>query len=144
MEDVSGQRNPADSQKPLVLNAEQRASEHTKPLIRSCSYPDYRYSCFLIIFLRFFSSICWPTNRRTVTSRVSWATSQDNTKYPSVMRLSVLAILASKQTCEELFTPAGLHIPIGLNDCEIFTNSSGSHHELRKLQNTNFTNLGGN
>src|SRR2546421_11918290 len=48
--------------------------------------------------LRFFSSICWPTNMRTVTSRVSWATSQDNTKYPSVMRLSVLAILALEQT----------------------------------------------
>jgi predicted amidohydrolase len=38
------------------------------------------------------------------------------------------------ETCEELFTPMAPHIPMGLNGCEIFTNSSGSHHELRKLQ----------
>lgn len=31
-------------------------------------------------------------------------------------------------------TPMAPHIPMGLNGCEIFTNSSGSHHELRKLQ----------
>ena len=35
--------------------------------------------------------------------------------------------------CEELFTPASPHILMGLDGVEIFTNSSGSHHELRKL-----------
>ncbi|EEP78065.1 glutamine-dependent NAD(+) synthetase synthase [glutamine-hydrolyzing]) [Uncinocarpus reesii 1704] len=37
------------------------------------------------------------------------------------------------ETCEELFTPAGPHAHMGLNGVEIFTNSSGSHHSLRKL-----------
>ncbi|OJJ45840.1 hypothetical protein ASPZODRAFT_143717 [Penicilliopsis zonata CBS 506.65] len=37
------------------------------------------------------------------------------------------------ETCEELFTPDGPHSKMGLNGVEIFTNSSGSHHNLRKL-----------
>ncbi|KAG1816244.1 hypothetical protein EV424DRAFT_1473040 [Suillus variegatus] len=43
------------------------------------------------------------------------------------------------ELCEELFTPASPHILMGLDGVEIFTNSSGSHHELRKL----YTRLGG-
>ena len=37
------------------------------------------------------------------------------------------------ETCEELWTPDAPHALMGLDGCEIFTNSSGSHHELRKL-----------
>lgn len=37
------------------------------------------------------------------------------------------------ETCEELFTPQSPHIKMSLNGVEIMTNSSGSHHELRKL-----------
>ncbi|KAI0734335.1 carbon-nitrogen hydrolase [Irpex lacteus] len=37
------------------------------------------------------------------------------------------------EMCEELFTQASPHILMGLDGVEIFTNSSGSHHELRKL-----------
>lgn len=37
------------------------------------------------------------------------------------------------ELCEELFTPNSPHIDMGLDGVEIFTNSSGSHHELRKL-----------
>lgn len=37
------------------------------------------------------------------------------------------------EMCEELFTPNAPHIDMGLDGVEIFTNSSGSHHELRKL-----------
>jgi len=37
------------------------------------------------------------------------------------------------ELCEELFTPASPHIDMGLDGVEIFTNSSASHHELRKL-----------
>ncbi|PSN73580.1 glutamine-dependent NAD(+) synthetase with GAT domain-containing protein [Corynespora cassiicola Philippines] len=37
------------------------------------------------------------------------------------------------ETCEELFTPRSPHNDMGLNGVEIFTNSSGSHHSLRKL-----------
>ena len=64
------------------------------------------------------------------------------------------AVIATEDTvigvelCEELFTPASLvlrtlmlvvmlmlspHIDMGLDGVEIFTNSSASHHELRKL-----------
>ncbi|KAF2101608.1 glutamine-dependent NAD(+) synthetase with GAT domain-containing protein [Rhizodiscina lignyota] len=37
------------------------------------------------------------------------------------------------ETCEELFTPQSPHIGMSLNGVEIITNSSGSHHQLRKL-----------
>ena len=37
------------------------------------------------------------------------------------------------ETCEEMFTPQSPHIQLALNGVEIFTNSSGSHHELRKF-----------
>ncbi|KAI9828429.1 MAG: glutamine-dependent NAD(+) synthetase [Thelocarpon impressellum] len=37
------------------------------------------------------------------------------------------------ETCEELFTPDSPHNHMGLDGVEIFTNSSGSHHQLRKL-----------
>jgi Carbon-nitrogen hydrolase len=37
------------------------------------------------------------------------------------------------ETCEELWAPIPPHNEMGLDGCEIFTNSSGSHHELRKL-----------
>lgn len=37
------------------------------------------------------------------------------------------------ETCEELFTTRSPHIDMSLDGVEIFTNSSGSHHELRKL-----------
>ncbi|XP_053305509.1 glutamine-dependent NAD(+) synthetase [Spea bombifrons] len=48
------------------------------------------------------------------------------------------AVLATKDTCigteicEELWSPNSPHIDMGLDGVEIFTNSSGSHHELRK------------
>lgn len=48
----------------------------------------------------------------------------------------VLATLETKlgaETCEELFTPQSPHISMALDGVEIITNSSGSHHELRKL-----------
>ena len=37
------------------------------------------------------------------------------------------------ETCEELFAPNSPHIYLGLDGVEIFANGSGSHHELRKL-----------
>jgi NAD+ synthase (glutamine-hydrolysing) len=50
------------------------------------------------------------------------------------------AILATKdtvigiETCEEAFLSLPPHINQTLNGAEIITNSSGSHHELRKLE----------
>ncbi|KAI9138932.1 hypothetical protein BKA69DRAFT_1088728 [Paraphysoderma sedebokerense] len=37
------------------------------------------------------------------------------------------------ELCEELFAPDSPHIHLSLDGVEIITNSSGSHHELRKL-----------
>ncbi|KAG6292087.1 glutamine-dependent NAD(+) synthetase [Claviceps purpurea] len=47
--------------------------------------------------------------------------------------LSTIDTCLAAETCEELFTPNSPHIEMGLNGVEIFTNSSGSHHALRKL-----------
>ncbi|CAO3673238.1 unnamed protein product [Rhizopus stolonifer] len=47
--------------------------------------------------------------------------------------ISTLDTCIGCETCEELFTPASPHITMGLDGVEIFSNSSGSHHELRKL-----------
>ena len=37
------------------------------------------------------------------------------------------------ETCEELFTPEAPHIGLGLAGVEVISNGSGSHHQLRKL-----------
>lgn len=48
-------------------------------------------------------------------------------------KLDVAETMFGFETCEELFTPNSPHIQLALDGVEIFTNSSGSHHELRKL-----------
>ncbi|KAK2463654.1 hypothetical protein APHAL10511_004405 [Amanita phalloides] len=47
--------------------------------------------------------------------------------------ISTIDTCIGVELCEELFTPNSPHILMGLDGVEIFTNSSGSHHELRKL-----------
>ncbi|KAI9858054.1 MAG: glutamine-dependent NAD(+) synthetase [Trichoglossum hirsutum] len=47
--------------------------------------------------------------------------------------ISTLDSCMGTETCEELFTPNSPGLGAGLDGCEIFSNSSGSHHELRKL-----------
>lgn len=47
--------------------------------------------------------------------------------------IQTLETTLGAETCEELFTPQSPHISMALDGVEIFTNSSGSHHELRKL-----------
>ncbi|KAL6946630.1 glutamine-dependent NAD(+) synthetase [Hanseniaspora osmophila] len=47
--------------------------------------------------------------------------------------INTLDTCIGAETCEELFTPQSPHIAMSLDGVEIFTNSSGSHHELRKL-----------
>lgn len=37
------------------------------------------------------------------------------------------------ETCEELFTPNAPHIQLALSGVEVISNGSGSHHQLRKL-----------
>ncbi|GAM22828.1 hypothetical protein SAMD00019534_060030 [Acytostelium subglobosum LB1] len=47
--------------------------------------------------------------------------------------ISTLDTAIASETCEELFLPNSPHIEMGLDGVEIFTNGSGSHHQLRKL-----------
>lgn len=47
--------------------------------------------------------------------------------------ISTLDTCLGAETCEELFTAQSPHIAMSLDGVEIITNSSGSHHELRKL-----------
>ncbi|EDO14834.1 hypothetical protein Kpol_364p6 [Vanderwaltozyma polyspora DSM 70294] len=47
--------------------------------------------------------------------------------------INTLDTCIGAETCEELFTPQSPHISMSLDGVEIITNSSGSHHELRKL-----------
>ncbi|CAG8642028.1 12158_t:CDS:10 [Funneliformis caledonium] len=47
--------------------------------------------------------------------------------------ISTIDTCVGVEMCEELFTPNSPNISMGLDGVEIITNSSGSHHELRKL-----------
>jgi len=47
--------------------------------------------------------------------------------------ISTIDTCIGTETCEALFTPRSPGIGMGLDGCEIISNSSGSHHELRKL-----------
>lgn len=47
--------------------------------------------------------------------------------------LQFLDTIVASETCEELFTPDAPHIRLALSGAEMFTNGSGSHHQLRKL-----------
>lgn len=38
------------------------------------------------------------------------------------------------ESCEEMFVPNSPSVHMGLDGIEIFTNPSGSYHELKKLQ----------
>jgi len=42
-------------------------------------------------------------------------------------------LVMAAETCEELFTPDAPHIQLALNGVEVIANGSGSHHQLRKL-----------
>ncbi|KAM9958172.1 hypothetical protein ACTFIW_013152 [Dictyostelium discoideum] len=63
---------------------------------------------------------------------ISQITGQDECQIGDAI-ISTLDTAISSETCEELFTPNSPHIQMGLDGVEIFTNGSGSHHQLRKL-----------
>eukprot|EP01114_Cavostelium_apophysatum_P006067 TRINITY_DN17279_c0_g1_i1.p1 TRINITY_DN17279_c0_g1~~TRINITY_DN17279_c0_g1_i1.p1 ORF type:complete len:706 (-),score=170.39 TRINITY_DN17279_c0_g1_i1:44-2161(-) len=48
--------------------------------------------------------------------------------------IAALDTVVSSETCEELFTPNSHHIALSLNGVEIIGNGSGSHHQLKKLE----------
>lgn len=59
-------------------------------------------------------------------------TGQSSVKFGDAV-VSTMDTVIGCETCEELFTPQAPHVQLALDGVEIITNSSGSHHELRKL-----------
>ena len=59
-------------------------------------------------------------------------TGQDTVPFGDAAVATRDTVLAA-ETCEGLFAPNSPHIYLSLNGVEIITNASGSHHELRKL-----------
>ncbi|KAM8939710.1 glutamine-dependent NAD(+) synthetase [Pelodytes ibericus] len=58
-------------------------------------------------------------------------TGQDTVPFGDAV-LATIDTCIGTEICEELWSPNSPHIDMGLDGVEIFTNSSGSHHELRK------------
>jgi len=85
--------------------------------------------------LRWFAP--WTRTRETETHylprTIKEITGQSSVPFGDAV-VSTLDTCIGVELCEELFTPNSPHIAMGLDGVEIFTNSSGSHHELRKLQ----------
>jgi NAD+ synthase (glutamine-hydrolysing) len=63
---------------------------------------------------------------------INQITGQKFVKFGDVV-INTLDTVIGCETCEEMFTPQAPHISMSLDGVEIITNSSGSHHELRKL-----------
>lgn len=84
--------------------------------------------------LRYFTP--WSKHRQTedhyLPRIIQAVTKQTKVPFGDAV-ISTMDTCLGVELCEELFTPASPHILMGLDGVEIFTNSSGSHHELRKL-----------
>jgi NAD+ synthase (glutamine-hydrolysing) len=101
---------------------------------------------------RYFAA--WPVDRaverlplpecvRQATATAAAGEQQGATTTPSaqrdapfghaVLRFARDGATLASETCEELFTPQAPHIDLALQGVEIVTNGSGSHHQLRKL-----------
>lgn len=62
--------------------------------------------------------------------------SEINDQYKTIIGDAIISALDVKigcETCEELWSPKSPHIDMSLQGVHIFCNSSGSHHQLRKL-----------
>lgn len=78
----------------------------------------------------------WPVSRALESFRlpscVAAVAGQDTAPLGFAALAFADAVLAT-ELCEELFVPDAPHVPLALSGCEIFSNGSGSHHQLRKL-----------
>lgn len=83
--------------------------------------------------MRWFSP--WNQLRQTeeyfLPRMIQEVTGQDTVPFGDVV-LSTKDTCIGTELCEELWNPRSPHIQMGLDGVEIFTNSSASHHELRK------------
>lgn len=115
-----------------------------------------KYNCRVIcldgriLYIKPKTALCNDGNYREMRYFTAWARPREWDQYVLPRFISAIVggakevpfgdcILATRDTvigaeaCEELFTPQAPHINMSLGGVEIITNSSGSHHELRKL-----------
>lgn len=139
--------------------AEIIASKKTNGIVCDFGMPilhkNVRYNCRIfvldgqILFIRPKMALADSGNYREGRWFTPWVHSRklDNFTLPAIIRdltgqvtvpigdgvLEFLDTTLGCETCEELFTPDSSHIAMGLDGVEIFSNASGSHHQLRKL-----------
>lgn len=84
--------------------------------------------------MRFFTPWCRPKHVESylLPRFIQKITDQLTVEFGDAI-ISTLDTCVGIETCEELFTPNSPHVGMSLDGVEIMTNSSGSHHELRKL-----------
>ncbi|CAG8529413.1 123_t:CDS:10 [Diversispora eburnea] len=134
-------------------------SEETRGILLDIGMPiahkNVKYNCRIIILdgkvllIRPKMFLANDGNYRELRYFTPWSPSQHVEEYylPRIIRditgqttvpigdavIATIDTCVGVELCEELFTPNSPHISMGLDGVEIFTNSSGSHHELRKL-----------
>ncbi|RHZ47856.1 hypothetical protein Glove_566g13 [Diversispora epigaea] len=134
-------------------------SEETRGILLDIGMPiahkNVKYNCRIIILdgkvllIRPKMFLANDGNYRELRYFSPWSPSQHVEEYylPRIIRditgqttvpigdavIATIDTCVGVELCEELFTPNSPHISMGLDGVEIFTNSSGSHHELRKL-----------
>ncbi|KAJ1988943.1 glutamine-dependent NAD(+) synthetase [Coemansia spiralis] len=82
---------------------------------------------------RWFTMWCQPPEEFPLPRSVSRVTGQKTVPIGDCL-VDTLDSCIGVELCEELFTPESPHIAMSLDGAEIIINSSGSHHELRKLR----------
>ncbi|GMI13983.1 hypothetical protein TrVE_jg7428 [Triparma verrucosa] len=84
---------------------------------------------------RYFTAFSGPTFAYTLPPCYTSLLTHPQTSCPFGLTplKSLDSITLTSETCEELFTPSSPHITSSLSGVQIITNGSGSHHELRKL-----------
>jgi NAD+ synthase (glutamine-hydrolysing) len=124
-------------------------------LYRPVAHKNQRYNCRVIalnsriLFIRPKVYLANDGNYREMRYFIPWGRPRYVEEYylPRIMvdvmgqrkvpfgdaAISTLDTCIAAETCEELFTPQAPHAGMSLDGVEILTNSSGSHHELRKL-----------
>ncbi|CAD0020116.1 unnamed protein product [Aureobasidium pullulans] len=97
-----------------------------RPKIDLCNDGNYREMRYFTPWTRY------RVDSYTLPHEIQELTGQTEVPIGDIIFQTLDATFAS-ELCEELWTPDSPHIQYSLNGAEIILNSSGSHHELRKL-----------
>ena len=61
-----------------------------------------------------------------------WQPNKKQLAHDLISHYACRDLALAPETCEELFTPAAPHIFLALSGIEVFSNGSGSHHQVRQ------------